>query len=166
MAKNEIAVKWMVICVAVCSLQGRDASITGAWLQSGVKWVPPPRELQLNERAAEAAILYFGPRNEFAMVYANVIRRSHSETVSHGDGQVVYLGTWKAEGAVLQVEYRLVSRTVSKAGETLPGPPEKTGFELKDRILVSEKMRFNRDRRLDADLRAIYEGESARFAAH
>ena len=157
--------KLLFLCLLGWALQGQNHSITGAWLQSGVKWVAPPAELQLNQRSAEAAVLFFGAKNEFAMVYANVIRGSNSEGLSQGDGRVVYLGTWRTDGAKWRVEYRLVSRTVSKPGEILPGPLERTSPQLRNGALLFDKMRFQRDRRLDSELQAVYDGESARLAA-
>jgi len=159
-------VKLLLLCLLSWALQAQNAGLTGAWLQRGIKWVSPPAELQLNQRSAEAAVLFFGAKNEFTMVYANVVRGPNSEGLSQGDGRVVYLGTWRADGVRWVVEYRIVSRTVSKAGETLPGPLERASVQLRNGSLLFEKMRFQRDRQLDNELRAIYDGETARLAAH
>jgi hypothetical protein len=77
--------------------------------------------------------------------------------------QVVFLGKWKSDGAKLSVEHRLVSRTVRKEGEVIPGPLEQMEINKRDDLLLFQKMRFTRDKQLDNDLRAIYQGESARF---
>jgi hypothetical protein len=92
-----------------------------------------------------------------------VIQGPKSEGVSRGDGQVVFLGKWKSDGAKLSVEYRLVSRTVRKEGEVIPGPLQQMEISKQDDLLLFQKMRFTRDKRLDNDLLAIYQGESARF---
>jgi hypothetical protein len=144
--------------------QAQVAQPSGSWCQSGLKWNKPPAELHLNQRYAEAAVLYFAPNHEFALVYANVIQGPNSEGLSHGDGRVVHLGMWRSEGAILHVEYRLVSRTVAKANETLPGPMQKGDVRVKDGVLLFDKMRFHRDQRLDDDLRAIMQGERARIS--
>jgi hypothetical protein len=136
----------------------------GAWRQSDVKWNKPPAELQLEERYAEADLLYFGSNHEFSVVYATVIQNPKSEGVSRGDGQVVYLGKWKSDGAKLSVEFRLVSRTVRKEGEVIPGPLAHAEISIQDDHLLFQKMTFTRDKPLDNDLLAIYQGESARLA--
>ena len=135
-----------------------------AWRQSDVKWNKPPAELQLEERYAETALLYFGSNHEFSLVYATVIQGPKSEGVSRGDGQVVYLGKWKSEGAKVGVEYRLASRTVRKDGEETPGPLERAEISKQNGLLLFLKMRFTRDEQLDNDLLAIYRGESSRLS--
>jgi len=65
----------------------------------------PPPELELNQRYAEAAVLYFSPDRRFVLVYATVIQGPTSEAISGGDGRVVYFGTWKLTGNSLHVEY-------------------------------------------------------------
>ena len=71
-------------------------------------------------RYAETALLYFGSNHEFSVVYATVIQGPTAEGVSRGDGRVVYLGTWKLEGAKLSVEYRLASRQCARTARKSP----------------------------------------------
>jgi hypothetical protein len=144
--------------------QAQVAHPLGSWCQSGLKWTKPPAELQLNGRSAEAGLLYFGPNGQFALIYGTVIQGRNWEAVSHGDGRVVYLGTWKLDGTVLRVEYRLASRTVQRENETLPGPMQQADIRAEGGFLLFDKMRFHRDRRLGDDLRAINEGERARLS--
>jgi hypothetical protein len=136
----------------------------GAWRQTNVGWKKPPAELQLKERYAEAAVLYFSPNQSFILVYATVIQSPTSETISGGDGRVVYFGTWKLTGNSLHVEYRLVSRTVAKAGETLPGPVQSEDVRVRGRTLFFQKDSFGRDEKLDGDdeFKIILERESGR----
>jgi hypothetical protein len=82
--------------------------------------------------------------------------------ISHGDGRVVYLGTWKLTGSFLRVEYRLVSRTVAKDGETLPGPIQHEAIQVRGSTLFFQKDRFRRDEKLDEEFKSILQGESAR----
>jgi hypothetical protein len=153
----------LILLLVILPSQGQNAQVLGAWRESGIKWTKPPSELQLNERSAEAGLLYFGPKRKFAIVYGTVIEGPTWETLSHGDGRVVYLGTWQLDGAVLRVKYRLVSRTVFKEGEALPGPVEIRTLQLKSGALFFEKTRFQRDQRLDDQLLAVLYGESARI---
>jgi hypothetical protein len=85
------------------------------------------------------------------VVYATVIQSPKTEGVSRGDGRVVYLGTWKSEGAKLSVEYRLASRTVRKNGEEIPGPLERAEISKQTDLLLFQKMSFTRDEQLDND---------------
>jgi len=156
---------FLLLCLLVVASQGQHSRVSGSWRQSGIKWTKAPTELHLKQRYAESAVLYFGASHDFALVYASVIQGPRSEVLSRGDGQVVYLGTWRPDGPTLHLEYQLISRTVSKSGETLPGPRQKGDVQIKNGTLLFEKMGFQRDPRLDDDLRAILQGERARFSA-
>jgi hypothetical protein len=105
----------------------------------------------LKERYAEAAILYFSRDQRFVLLYGTVIQGPASEVISGGDGRVVYFGTWKLTGNSLHVEYRLVSRTVAKQGETVPGPVQSEDVRVSGSTLLFQKDRFTRDEKLDGD---------------
>jgi hypothetical protein len=96
-------------------------------------------------------------------MYGTLIQAPSSEGMSHGDGRIVYLGTWKLTGNSLHVEYRLVSRTVPKEGETLPGPVQSEDIRVGGSTLLFQKDRFDRDKNLDDEFKAILQGESARL---
>ncbi len=151
------------LSIFITPLHGQIPQISGAWCESNVKWTKPPSELHLDERSAQAGLLYFGPNNQFALIYGTVIQGANWETLSHGDGRVVYLGTWTLDGTVLRIEYRLVSRTVLKEGERLPGPILKKTIQSKGGILLLDRTRFQREKRLDDQLLAVLQGESARL---
>jgi hypothetical protein len=158
-----ILIVWAVIFTAgisPCSAQA--PSMSGAWREARVKWTKPPAELHLNERQGEAGILYFASDHRFMLLYANVIQGPKAETVSHGDGQVVFLGTWQMEGGTLRANFRLVSRTVSIEGEALPGPIQKETVSLAGTALMFRRKRFLRDTGLDDELSMILQGASAR----
>ena len=157
------------LCISLCLLGGATlmaqvAPPTGAWRQTNVVWNKPPAELDLNERYAEAAVLYFSPDQRFVLMYATVIQVPTSEAISGGDGRVVFFGTWKLTGNSLHVEYRLVSRTVAKEGETLPGPVRSGDVRARGSTLLFQKDRFRRDEKLDGDdeFKIILERESTR----
>jgi hypothetical protein len=117
----------------------------------------------LKERYAEAAILYFSPDQRFVLLYGTVIQGPTSETISGGDGRVVYLGTWKLTDNLLHVEYRLISRTVAKEGEMLPGPVQSENVQVRGNTLLFQKDHFARDEKLDGDdeFKIILERQSA-----
>lgn len=143
-------------------VQAQVAPPSGAWRRTNVTWKKPPAELELKQRYAEAAILYFSPDQRFVLLYGTVIQGLKSEGMSQGDGRVVYLGTWKLSGNTLRVEYRLASRTVAKDGETLPGPIQSEDIHVRARTLLFQKDRFERDKNLDDEFKAVLQGESAR----
>jgi hypothetical protein len=157
------------LCISLCLLGGASltaqvAAPRGAWRQSNLTWTKPPVELELKERYAEAAILYFSPDQRFVLLYGTVIQGPTSEAISGGDGRVVYFGTWKVTDNSLHVEYRLVSRTVAKEGESLPGPVQSEDVRVKSNRLLFRKDTFTRDEKLDGDdeFQIILERESAR----
>jgi hypothetical protein len=159
------------LCISLCLLGGASSRAqvvppTGAWLQTNVKWKKPPAELESKQQYAEAAVLYFSLDQRFILLYGTVRQVPTSEAISGGDGRVVYLGTWKLTGSVLHVEYRLVSRTVAKEGETLPGPVQSEDVRVRGSTLLFQKDRFRRDEKLDGDdeFKIILERESARQA--
>lgn len=155
------------LCISLCllgvaSLIAQVAPPTGAWRQTDVTWKNPPAELELNQRYTEAAVLYFSPDQRFVLLYGTIIQGPTSEEASHGDGRVIYLGTWKLTGNSVHVEYRLVSRTVAKEGEMLPGPVQSEKVRVRDSTLLFQKDRFGRVEKLDDELKAILQEESAR----
>jgi hypothetical protein len=162
-------IKWL--CISLCllggsSLRAQIAPPSGAWLQTNLTWKKPPAELELKERYAEATVIYFSPDQRFVLLYGTVIQNPKTEVVSHGDGRVVYLGTWKLTGNSLHVQYRLVSRTVAKEGETLPGPVQSEDVWVGGSTLLFRRDRFGRDEKLDDELKGILQGESARRVGH
>ena len=111
------------------------------------KWTRPPAELHLNQHFAQCTVLYFAPNHDFALIYGTVIKAAKSEGLSHGDGRVVHVGTWSAKDATLAIRYQLVSRTVQKANETLPGPMQTAEVKIRDGTLLFANKRFNRHTR-------------------
>jgi hypothetical protein len=100
----------------------QSAKTTGAWLQVNVKWEHAPPEINPKLEAGAATVLYFDGDGNFALVGC-VINREPGRyiTMSDGDGQVVSYGTWDGH-LPGHVKYRLISRTVERVGESLPGP--------------------------------------------
>src|SRR5438270_2311378 len=89
--------------------QAEIAIPSGTWVETDVRWLRPPAKLDyLHEHYAEAGILYFVADHQFLLVYGTVIKQPDSETFSHGDGRVVFLGTWQVHGSSLRVHYQLI----------------------------------------------------------
>jgi hypothetical protein len=136
--------------------------VLGAWRQESLRWIKAPAELHEQERSAEAALLYFGSDHRFALVYGTINQGTSWETLSHGDGQTVYLGTWVLDGPSILIDYQMVSKTFLREGDSLPGPKLKKTIQLRKRgDLLFDTVRFTRDTRLDDQLLAVLRGESA-----
>lgn len=142
------------------SLGARGSPSWGAWRQTDVAWKKPPVELEMKQRYADAAVLYFSSDHKFVLLYALVIQSATSEGISEGDGCVAYLGTWNLTVNTLHVQYRLVSRTVQKQGEMLPGQVQSEDVRLRGSTLFFQKHRFVRDGKLDDKLKATLQEES------
>jgi hypothetical protein len=155
------------LCISLCLLESASlkAQITppsGAWRQTNVTWKRPPAGIELKVRYAETAVIFFSPDKRFILLYGTIYQGAKSEELSGGDGRVVCLGTWKLSGNVIHVDYRLVSRTVAKKGETLPGPVRSEDIRIRGNTILFQKDRFGRDEKLDDEFKAILQGESAR----
>jgi hypothetical protein len=143
------------------SVEAQVAAPLGVWRQTNVKWQRPPAELELRNRYAESAVLYFSPDHRFVLMFGTLIQRISSEEMSKGDGRIVYLGTWKVNDNSVHVEYHLVSRTVAIEGEIIPGAPVSDDIQLRGSTLHFKKDRFARDRNLDVEFKATLETETA-----
>ena len=87
------------------------------------------------------------------MVACTLYKRRTGITVSQGDAQGVYAGTWRADGDSVAVKYRLTYRTIEVVG----GPPQKQDFEASLKLLDKQELTFRgkvfqRDRRVDASV--------------
>jgi hypothetical protein len=65
-----VPLKLTRLCISLCLLGGaflsaQVAPASGAWRQSNLTWKKPPADLELKERYAEAAILYFSRDQRF-----------------------------------------------------------------------------------------------------
>jgi hypothetical protein len=82
------------LCIWLCLLSGisqrpQVALPSGAWRQTNVAWKKPRAELELKQRYAEAAVVYFSPDQRIVLLYGTVIQGPTSEGMSQGDGRVV-----------------------------------------------------------------------------
>ena len=89
----------LLVCLPMLVAGLDQDHVQGAWLQDGVKWTKAPAGINPRLKLGEAEILYLGKDQTFAIIYCVVNRiPSEYETISHGDGQVVYRGRWEAQG--------------------------------------------------------------------
>jgi len=149
----------LLVCLPVLAAGLDEGHVQGAWLQDGVKWSKAPPDINAHLQTGEAEILYFGKDQAFTIIYCVVNRvPKEYETISHGDGQVIYRGKWEAQGDDIAVEYRLVSRTVKIKGEALPGPIQHATIKASDRVLHLERKTFHRTVGLDKSAAEVVNG--------
>lgn len=141
---------WFAASCAALEKAEKKVALTGAWLQDGIKWINAPAEINAHLQTGQAALLYFGPDHTFAIIYC-VVNRVPKQymTISHGDGQVVYLGKWEAAGDQISTTYRLMSRTVQIKGEKLPGPELRATIKKSHVLLVLQSKSYRRVDALD-----------------
>jgi hypothetical protein len=113
---------FLVLLLWSCGAVAQTVQTVGAWLPVDVKWEHAPADINQKLETGSATVLYFDAEGHFAMVGCVINREpGRYTTVSVGDGQVVSYGVWDKH-LPGHVKYRLISRTVERVGETLPGP--------------------------------------------
>jgi len=107
-----------------CGAIAQTANVIGAWMPVNVRWEHAPPDINSKLEIGSATVLYFDRQGHFAVVGCVINREPERyTTMSTGDGQVIFYGEW--DGLLPgHVKYRLISRTVQRVGETLPGPWE------------------------------------------
>lgn len=157
---KRVSVLLLLLTTAILSTMAGSvmpSTLEGAWITRDIHWTPAPAAVERGLRTGEAAVLYFGPERSFALIYCVIYRARDRYAISAGDGQVVYIGSWRpgANGSI-DVEYRLVSRTVGVVGETLPGKVERGTIKITPRQLEFKTQPYMRLQALDADAQRLY----------
>ena len=101
-----------------------------AWLQRRIHWERAPRDANPNLSAGAATVLYFSRDGRFGMLSGTVYKQSHRISVSNGDSESIYKGTWTASGNSVHVIYQLIYHDIRIAGEKLPGPEQTVDLSL------------------------------------
>ena len=145
-----LALASAVASIGVCE---SHADPSGTWLPLELHWRAAPRSVDRDLKSAQAEILYFYKDGRFALVDCTLYKRRTGITVSKGDAQGVYAGTWHADGEDVKVKYRLTYRTIEIVG----GPPQNRDFDaslklLNDQTLSFRGKVFQRDHRVDASV--------------
>lgn len=139
------------------------APSSGAWLQDSIIWRDAPRDINPQLQSGEVTVLYFGKDQRFALIYGIVGRvRNDYMTISHGDPRGVFLGKWQVNGEEIDLEYRLMDRTIRVTGETLPGPIEKATIKTFDGTLAFRGKTFRRATGLDQSVAEVLAGLDVR----
>src|SRR5208283_2279682 len=138
---------------ATIGLSQSPADLSGTWLPLELRWQAAPRSVDRDLRSVQTEILYFYEDGRFAVVDCTLYKRRTGITVSLGDPQGVYAGTWRANGETVAVKYRLTYRTIEIVG----GPPQKQDLEASlkfsnRRTLAFQGKLFQRDRGIDASV--------------
>jgi hypothetical protein len=86
-----------------------------------LRWQSPPRELHLGIKTAPSDLMVLYPNGSFAGVSCLLIKSSDGHiTISRGDGDVVRIGQWQQENAGVLTKSRVVFRTVTVTGRSIP----------------------------------------------
>ena len=112
----------LVLLITNVAAFGQTVGAVGAWVTVKMRWEHAPRYVNPKLETASTAVLYFDANQHFANVGCVVDREpGRYITISAGDGQLVSYGNWDGH-LPEKVRYRLISRTVPRLGEMLPGP--------------------------------------------
>ncbi len=156
----------LVLTVLLAGPSGVGAAagnLEGAWLSEGTKWESPPTDTARG-RFGYATVIYFGSDGTL-LILECVVNRLHEHLgISHGDPQVVSLGTWRQKDDETVASFRLVERTVKLVGEQLPGTLEQVKVR-RDRggiLRVNGKV-YRRERGLDEDAAEITQAVRSRI---
>jgi hypothetical protein len=109
----------LLSCLATA--QGRSVQPEWVFVSHPLRWDSPPRKLHLQQREAapDLAVLY--PDGQFAGVACFLIKGPNgSITISRGDGDVVRIGQWQAEGKRVLATSQVVYRTITIEGRSMP----------------------------------------------
>jgi len=152
--------RFLFACVALVACAGSltPLDIEGAWISTDIPWTNAPESVERGLRTGEAAVLYFGPGRSFTLIYCVIYHSGKRYAISAGDGQVVYTGSWRpcAADGTIEVEFRLVSRTVTIIGERLPGKLERGIIRTTPQRFEFRSRGFVRFRSLDNDAQRVY----------
>ncbi|MFZ5785474.1 MAG: hypothetical protein ACOY3Y_03430 [Acidobacteriota bacterium] len=94
------------------------------WVAIDSPWLSPPAELGNPSRSAAARVVRFSDDGAFAMIACTITEYQKTLYISQGDGQAVFLGTWRRDGSEIHADVRLVSETVRRPTFSYPGPSE------------------------------------------
>jgi hypothetical protein len=64
------------------------------WMTQNIHWVKMPVDYHPKLNWGGATVLYFGPNRKFGMIECVLNKQRRSLTISHGDGQNIYIGEW------------------------------------------------------------------------
>jgi hypothetical protein len=130
------------------------APVTGAWLQTKLKWENAPATINPQLQTSRATILYFGDDHRFAMLMC-VVNRVQGEytTISDGDGLALWRGQWTADRKGIAVWYEFVPPRPRQWPEaSIVGQPMGRAIirRSRDEITFAD-MKFERESKLDDD---------------
>lgn len=144
-----------------CAAFAQVTKPAGAWVPAHIEWEHAPASVNPKLDTATTTVLYLGENQRFAVIGCVVLKASGRLTISHGDGQQISSGEWdgKLPG---RVKYRLVSRTVQRVDETLPGPwdVKKLASAPKGYLLFEGKL-YRHAAEIEPSIRELLEGTGA-----
>jgi hypothetical protein len=120
----------LVLLSFFAEAQGRGVQPDWVFVSRPLRWKSPPRALHLKQSEARADLVVLYPTGQFAGVSCFLIKGPKgSITISRGDGDVVRIGKWQAEGVGILAKSQVVYRTITI--ESRPIPEDEVSEEFK-----------------------------------
>lgn len=134
------------------SALGQRNTLIGAWVSMD-RWEAAPKDIQPDLRAAGAQILYFEADGTFTIWSGTLYSQNHhSPTISAGDGESLYSGTWKQTRSGPRIVMRKVYADLRINGENFPGPEQTLDAKWMKKKLWFRNYWFNRSPSLDTQM--------------
>jgi hypothetical protein len=159
----------LLIVVLIGSAVGfsQETDISGAWVLAKLHWQPAPAKVDRHLKSSQTEVLYFAKDTRFSLLDCTIYQRDASLTVSKGDAQGIYLGSWHLSGSDIVVKYQLAYRTIEILGKQSKEEGHNVVLKLLNKqTLVFQGKTFRKEPRLDVsvedDLRGIHSPEGAR----
>ncbi len=159
----------LLVVVLMASTVGysQENDISGAWVLLKLHWQPAPAKVDRHLKSSQAEVLYFANDGRFSLLDCTIYQRDASLTVSKGDAQGIYQGSWHLSGSDIAVKYKLAYRTIEILGKQSQEEEHNVALKLLNkRALVFQGKTFRKEARLDVsvedDLRGIHAPEGTR----
>jgi hypothetical protein len=150
---NGILLLAALVLIAPAGTAAEWADISGAWVPVKLQWQPAPATVSRHLRSSQTEVLYLSADGTFAVIDCTIYEERKTLTVSKGDAQGVYLGTWRRAGSEVFVKYHLAYRTIEVSGKH--GQEEQREASLtfpSPRTLLFRGQTFRREPRLTASV--------------
>jgi hypothetical protein len=115
MSKFALFVTLALIASSVSFSQTTD--VTGTWVPVELHWKSAPGAIDRDLKSSHTEVISLAENGRFAMMVCTIYRRGARLSVSEGDLQRVYLGTWRFVEPDIVARYQLASRTIDVAGK-------------------------------------------------
>lgn len=100
---------------------------------------------------APVTLVRFKSDGEFSMMSCYVIEQANNLTISEGDGQAIFLGSWLRVASAIEAKFQLTYETVGPVGGSkYPGPVQRVSGRMTGRSLTFGGRQYEAAQHLDA----------------